>query len=161
MRTFCLAVLFAVLCLRVVAYATADGTNPPYLGSWTLTAATVAPWAGPQHQPDLAERGRLLGQTIVFKVDTITGPSPFACREPHYKFRDFTAATIFQGAFEAMAANDRSADPELIASALGFLGPSIKTLETGCETAVHFVDAFTAQVGFNDTIYTLKKRSSQ
>lgn len=157
-RTFCLAVLLAVMCLRVVAYATADGENPPYLGAWTLTAATVAPWAGPLQQPDHAECTRLIGQTIVFAPNAITGPSPLACAEPHYRFRDVTAARIFHGAFVTMAANDRSLDPEFMAGALGFLGPSIKTLETGCRVAIHFVDASTAQVGLKDTIITLRKR---
>jgi hypothetical protein len=65
---------------------------------------------------------------------------------------------MFRGALETMAAKDRSIDPELAASTLGFLGPSIKTLETGCDVAVHFVDASTAQVELGDTIYTLRKR---
>jgi hypothetical protein len=153
-RTFCLAVLLAVMCLRVVAYATADGANPPYLGTWTLTAASVAPWAGPQRKPDAIDRARLLGQTVNFAADAIAGPSPFACERPRYKFRDETAAMIFQGAL----ATGRAADPELIAGALGFVGPSIKTLETGCAMAMHFVDASIAQVGLNDTIYTFKKQ---
>lgn len=33
----------------------------------------------------------------------------------------------------------------------------IKTLETGCEVEVHFVDDTTAEVGLNNYVYTLKK----
>jgi hypothetical protein len=151
-------VFFAVLCLRVVAYATADGAEPSYLGAWKLTAAAVAPWVESQRKPDAAERARLLGQTIFIYAEAIAGPSPFACRGPHYKFRAFTAAMIFEGAFEEMQANDKSADPDRLAAVFGFAGPSIKTLETGCAFDFHFVDASTAQVGLNDFVYTLKKQ---
>lgn len=158
LRFFCLAVLFAVMCLRVVAYATADGANPGYLGTWTLTGATAAPWAPLLQRMDAAQRSTLLGQTVVLTPGLIAGPPPFNCGEPHYKFRDLTAAEIFSGVLGRMAANDRSTDPELIAGNLGFLGPSVKTLETGCRFTFHFVDAATAEVGVDDTIFTLKKR---
>ena len=45
-----------------------------------------------------------------------------------------------------------------IAASLGFTSARIKTLETGCEIDVHFVDDATAEVGLNDYVYTLKKR---
>jgi len=158
LRAFCLAVFFAVLGLRVFAYATADGAEPPYRGTWKVATAAVAPWAVPQRAPDAAERARLIGQTIAVKPTAITGPSPFACRRPHYRFRDFTPAMLFQGAFEEMQMKNKSVDPDRLAGALGFIGPSIKTLETGCNFDFHFVDASTAQVNRNDTIYTLKKQ---
>jgi hypothetical protein len=157
-RGFCLAVLLVVMCLRVVAYATAEGANPPYLGAWTLADAAAAPWSDRSQQPEPAERGRLLGQTVEFRPDAVTGPPPFACAAPHYRFRDVTAAALFHGAFGAMAASDRSRDPDLSASALGFVGPTIKTLETGCNVAIHFVDAATAQVSVSNVIFTLRKQ---
>ena len=158
MRAFCLAVFFAVLGLRVFAYATADGAEPPYRGTWKVATAAVAPWAVPQRAPDAAERARLIGRTIAVKPTAITGPSPFVCRGPHYRFRDFTPAMLFQGAFEEMQMKNKSVDPDRLAGALGFIGPSIKTLETGCDFDFHFVDASTAQVNLDDTIYTLKKQ---
>jgi len=158
LRAFCLAVFFAVLGLRVFAYATADGAEPPYRGTWKVATAAVAPWAVSQRAPDATERARLIGQTIAVKPTAITGPSPFACRGPHYRFRDFTPAMLFQGAFEEMQMKNKSVDPDRLAGALGFIGPSIKTLETGCDFDFYFVDASTAQVNLNDTIYTLKKQ---
>jgi hypothetical protein len=158
LRAFCLAVFFVVLGLRVFAYATADGAEPPYRGTWKVATAAVAPWAVPQRAPDAVERARLIGQTIAVEPTAITGPSPFACRGPHYRFRDFTPAMLFQGAFEEMQMKNKSVDPDRLAGALGFIGPSIKTLETGCDFDFHFVDAATAQVNLNDTIYTLKKQ---
>jgi hypothetical protein len=157
-RAFCLAVFFAVLGLRVFAYATADGAEPSYLGTWKLATAAPAPWAVSQHAPDAFEHARLVGQTIAVKAAAIMGPSPFACPGPHYKFRDITPAMLFQGAFDEMRIKNKSVDPDRLAGALGFIGPSIKTLETGCDFDFYFVDASTAQVGLNDTIYTLKKQ---
>jgi hypothetical protein len=157
-RAFCLAVFFAVLGLRVFAYATADGAEPPYLGTWKVATAAVAPWAVSPRVPDAAERALLIGQTIAVKAAAIAGPSPFDCRGPRYKFRDFTPAMLFQGAFDEMKLKDKSVDPDRLAGALGFVGPSIKTLETGCDFDFYFIDASTAQVGRNDIIYTLKKQ---
>jgi hypothetical protein len=157
-RAFCLAVFFVLLGLRVFAYATADGAEPPYLGSWKVATAAVAPWVAPQRAPDAAQRARLIGKTVVFEATAIAGPSPFTCRGPRYKFRDFTPAMLFQGAFDEMKLKDKAVDPDRLAGALGFIGPSIKTLETGCDFDFYFVDASTAQVGFNDFVYTLKKQ---
>jgi len=156
LRAFCLAVLISVLCLRVATYATADRAGPGYLGAWTLAAAVDAPWAT-RRAPDSAGRVRLIGRTVVFKPEAIAGPAPFACAGPRYRLRDIAAARIFQGAFEQMQAASGAPDPDALAAAFGFSGPSIKTLETGCHIDVHFVDASTAQIGLNDTIYTLKR----
>jgi hypothetical protein len=118
----------------------------------------TAPWADPTQKPDRTEQARLLGKTIVFKAREIDGPPPFACKAPHYKESDFSADMIFQGAFEEMHSKDKSADPDRLATSLGFLGRNIKTLETGCEMDFHFVDAVTAEIGLNDKVYTLKKQ---
>ncbi|MCP3410061.1 hypothetical protein [Bradyrhizobium sp. CCGB01] len=64
---------------------------------------------------------------------------------------------IFQGAFDEMQRGDKKADPKALAASLGFTGGRIKTLETGCEVEVHFVDDTTAKVGLNNYVYTLKK----
>jgi hypothetical protein len=72
----------------------------------------VAPWADPKQKPDSAEPSRLVGKSIVFKAREITGPRPFACAPAHYKESDFTADTIFQGAFEEMRSKDKSVDPD-------------------------------------------------
>jgi hypothetical protein len=162
-RAFCLAIMFAALGLRMVTYATADGANPHYLGSWKLTGATTAPWVDAGRAPDQAARvspvdQSLVGQTLAFKEAAIAGPAPLACRRAHYRFRDVAAAKIFRGAFEEMQAADRQADPEEMAAAFGYLGPSVKALETGCDVALYFVDASTAYIALNDTIYTLKKQ---
>jgi hypothetical protein len=140
--------------LGVAGTAAAD---PFYVGSWTFTAATVAPWADLHRKPDDTERARLMGKAVVFKTREISGPRPFACTKPQYRIANYGLDMIFQGAFDEMQRADRKADPKVLAAALGFAGAPIKTLETGCEIDVHFVDDTTAEVGLNNYVYTLKK----
>jgi hypothetical protein len=132
--------------------------DPFYLGSWTLTSAVVAPWADPHRKPDDAERIRLMGKTVLLKPREISGPRPFACAKPQYKVTDYGPDMIFQGAFDEMRQADKKVDPKALAASLGFNGSRIRTLETGCEIDVHFVDDTTAEIGLNDHVYTLKKR---
>ncbi|WP_027531906.1 hypothetical protein [Bradyrhizobium sp. WSM3983] len=150
-RTIC---LFAWLGTAGPAVA----ADPFYIGSWTLTTAVVAPWADPHRKPDDAERARLMGKTVVLKAREISGPRPFACARPQYKVTDYGPDMLFQGAFDEMQRADKKADPKALAASFGFAGARIRTLETGCEIDVHFVDDATAEIGLNDYVYTLKKR---
>lgn len=135
----------------------AQAADPFYVGSWTVTAATVAPWADPQRKPDRTERSRLVGKAVVLKAREISGPRPLACARPQYRVTDYGPDMIFQGAFDEMQRADKKADPKALAAALGFGDARIKTLETGCEIDFHFVDDTTAEVGLNNYVYTLKK----
>ena len=136
---------------------TALAADPFYVGSWTFTTAVVAPWADPHRKPDDIERA-LMGKAVVVKVREISGPRPFACAKPQYKVTDYGPDMIFQGAFDEMQRADKKADPKTLAASLGFSDARIRTLETGCEIDVHFVDDATAEVGLSDYVYTLKKR---
>jgi hypothetical protein len=151
-------VTWLIICGTAAIGGPARSAEPAYLGAWKISAAVTAPWADPTQRPDSAEQARLLGKAIVFKAKEITGPPPFACRAPHYKESDYTADMIFQGAFEEMQTRNKSVDPDRLATSLGFMGRNIRTLETGCEMDFHFVDAMTAEIGLNDTVYTLKKQ---
>lgn len=150
-RTIC---LFASLGTAGPAVA----ADPFYIGSWILTTAVVAPWADPHRKPDDAERTRLMGKTVVLKTREISGPRPFACARPQYKVTDYGPDMLFQGAFDEMQRTDKKVDPKALAASFGFTGARIRTLETGCEIDVHFVDDATAETGLNDYVYTLKKR---
>src|SRR5262249_55588528 len=130
---------FALVLLTTVA-ARADTF---YLGTWKLSGAVVAPWADAKRKPDEAERARLIGKTVVFADRQISGPKPLACASPRYKVSDVTADMLFQGAFGEMQASNKSADPSKLAATLGFASNRIKTLETGCEIDVYFVDGTT------------------
>ena len=147
-----------VTCVAAAPGTQAKAADAPYIGTWKVAGAVLAPWADPKQKPDSAEQSRLLGKTIIFRPREITGPPPFACKTPHYKESDFTADMIFQGAFGEMQSKNKSVDPGKLTASLGFVGKNIKTLETGCEIDFHFVDAATAEIGLNDAVYTLKKQ---
>lgn len=149
---------FACLFASLGMAGRAAAADPFYVGSWTLTAAVVAPWADPHRKPDDADRARLLGKVVILKSREISGPRPFACARPHYKVTDYGPEMLFQGAFDEMQRTDKKADPKVLAASLGFTGARIRTLETGCEIDVHFLDDATAEIGLNDYVYTLKKR---
>ncbi|MGX4770298.1 hypothetical protein ACWAUC_10905 [Bradyrhizobium guangdongense] len=136
----------------------AMATDPFYVGSWTLTTAVAAPWADPHRKSDDTERARLIGKTVVLKAREISGPRPFACVKPQYKVTDYGPEMIFQGAFDEMQHADAKADPKALAVSLGFTAARIRTLETGCEIDIHFVDDTTAEIGLNNYVYTLRKR---
>jgi hypothetical protein len=136
----------------------ARAADPAYLGGWTIVKAALAPWADPAHPLDPSERARLIGKTITFTPHAIAGPQPLACRGAHYSFSDFTADMLFQGAFDEMRSRDKRVDPNRIAASLGFKGPKIRTLETGCEIDFHFTDAATAEFGLNDAVYTIHRK---
>lgn len=136
---------------------TAVAADRFYAGSWTFTTAVVAPWADPQGKPDDTERARLMGKAIVLKAREISGPRPFACAKPQYKVTAYGPDMIFQGAFNEMQRTDKKVDPKALAASLGFSGSPIKTLETGCEIDLHYVDDTTAEVALNNYVYTLKK----
>jgi hypothetical protein len=148
------------VCLLVCigTLGTAAAADAFYTGSWTIAAAVIAPWADPHRKPDDTERARLMGKAIVLKEKEISGPRPFACSKPQYKVTNYGPDMIFQGAFDEMQRADKKADPKALAASLGFAGAAIRTLETGCEIDVHFVDDTTAEIGLNNYVYTLKKR---
>jgi hypothetical protein len=145
-------------CIGAAMAVAAIAADATYLGTWKVSGATTAPWADPKLMPDTAEQARLIGKAVVFKTKEIAGPEPLACKSSHYKERNYTADLIFQGALEEMKSKNKSVDPNKIAASLGFTGNGIKTVETGCEIDFHLVDATTAEVGLNNTVYTLKKQ---
>ena len=150
----------AIVCILVSvgAAGAAAAADPFYIGSWTVTAAVVAPWADQQRKPDGTERARLMGKIVVLRAKEISGPRPFACAKPQYKVTEYSLDMIFQGAFDEMQQADKKADPKALAISLGFASGSIKTLETGCEIDVHLIDDTTAEIGLNNYVYTLKRR---
>jgi hypothetical protein len=66
----------------------ANAADTFYLGTGKFDSAMVAPWAGPQDKPDVAEKNSLLGKTVTIAPGGITGPKVFACKGAHYKLTD-------------------------------------------------------------------------
>ena len=158
MRTAKLAAIGTAACVFFVLVVPAKAAKPFYLGTWKFTGAVVAPWADTTRQPDAKERARLLGKRLTIGPKAIAGPEPFPCKGPHYAVKEYTADLLFQGAFDEMRSKNPSVDPVKIAASLGFSGPRVKTLETGCEFDFHFIDDRTVEIGLNDYVYTLKKQ---
>ncbi len=151
----------ATLTIAVIGLATsvlAEAADAFYLGTWKLDSAIVAPWAGPNDKPDVAEKEALLGKTVTVAPSAITGPKVFACKGPHYKLADYAADLLFQGAFGEMHDADKAKDPRKLAASIGFTATPVKTLETGCEFDWHFVDRSTAEIALNNYVYVLKKQ---
>ncbi len=132
----------------------------PWLGSWKIAEAKVAPWAGKSRARSEVDLKELVGKTVTFKPREIAGPPMLACKGPRYKVSDFSADMLFQGAFGEMHEKNEAVDPAKIAASLGFQGESWQVLETGCDTGIdwHFVDATTLAIGINDYVYVLKKQ---
>jgi hypothetical protein len=146
----------AAIGLAIAVPASAADTF--YLGTWKFDSAIVAPWAGPNDKPDVAEKDSLLGKTVTIAPAGISGPKVFVCKGAHYKLTDYSADLLFQGAFGEMHDADKAKDPSKLAASVGFTGTPIKTLETGCEFDWHFVDRSTAEIALNNYVYILKKQ---
>src|ERR1051326_6783645 len=112
--TFVLAA--AALAMGALAARTAD----PWLGSWKITEAKVAPWAGKSRARSEVDLKELLNKTVTFRPREIAGPAMLVCKGPKYKLSDFSADMLFQGAFGEMRQKDERVDPAKIAASLGF-----------------------------------------
>ena len=146
--------------VMVVGAESAPRAAEPWLGSWKIASARLAPWVDRTHQPDTTDRNELLGKTVMFKPYEIAGPAILACKTPKYRLSDFSADMLFQGAFGEMRQKDEAVDPAKIAASLGFKGESWQVLETGCANDIdwQFIDDATLAIGFNDYVYVLKKQ---
>jgi len=132
----------------------------PWVGSWKIAEAKVAPWAGKSRARSDVDLKELLNKTVTFRPREIAGPPMLVCKGPKYKLSDFSADMLFQGAFGEMHQKDERVDPAKVAASLGFQGDSWKALETGCDNGIdwHFVDDATLAIGLNDYVYVLKKQ---
>ena len=153
--------LGSILAAAAVAMgALAAGAAEPWLGSWKITEAKVAPWAGKSRGRSDVDLKELLNKTVTFRPREIAGPPMLVCKGPKYKLSDFSADMLFQGAFGEMRQKDERVDPAKVAASLGFQGDSWQVVETGCDNGIdwHFVDATTLAIGLNDYVYILKKQ---
>lgn len=124
--------------------------KPYFLGKWTISASQPAPWSKPADKPVESDLKALMGRDVVFLKDRIDAPSPLGCRKPRYELKQYPPDMLFQGTLT---------DPDKQAKALGY-GPSIETLETGCEGAIdfHFLDRHSAMFALNNRLYRLERK---
>ncbi|HWE73665.1 MAG TPA: hypothetical protein VG328_10940 [Stellaceae bacterium] len=151
--------LLPALCFAAATIGPAQAADPFYLGTWKFTSAVVAPWAAPAaRKPNRKERDALLDKTVSLKPKEIAGPRVFTCPRPNYRLKEYRVTDLFEGAFGEMRERDPAIDPDKLAARLGFKSKDIRTLETGCEFDWHFVDEATAEIGYDDWVYTLRKQ---
>ena len=131
--------------------APAHAPRARFLGAWTITNASMAPWVARREPLDRAETNRVIHRTVAFERNRIAGPAPLACRHPRYRLRTSGPDRLFEGSLVR---------PEAQARALGFPAPAIVTLETGCAGGIefHFRDRRTALFGLNDMIYVIRRQ---
>jgi len=147
----------AAVALLAATAPAAQAATPFYLGAWRVESAVVAPWADLARPLDPAEHRALVGRLVTVTPTRITGPGNLACRAAHPALSDSTADMLFQGELgEPQSANPKRS-AQAMAEALGFVGHSWKTMDTGCDLDWHFADRTTAKIGLNDYVYTLKK----
>src|SRR5215471_15876942 len=147
-------VIAAAVAIGVLAAQAAE----PWLGTWKITEAKIAPWAGKSRGRSDVDLKELLNKTVTFRPREIAGPPMLVCKGPKYKLSDFSADMLFQGAFGEMHQKDERVDPAKVAASLGFQGESWQVVETGCDVDWHFIDATTLAIGLNDYVYLLKKQ---
>jgi hypothetical protein len=146
-------VIAAVLCLCAAPAAAAAADNP-FLGTWAVTDAKIAPWydgngAKPKIDPALARK------TILFARSSASGSSVVGCSKPIYAVTTVGPEMLFEGNLK---------DPAKDAATLGFKSDKIVTMNEGCDVktgdmALDFpmVDQDTILLGLNNMIYTLKR----
>lgn len=108
----------AVLAMGVLAVPAAE----PWLGTWKVAEAKVAPWAGKSRGRSEVDLKELMNKTVTFRPREIAGPPMLACKRPQYKLSDFSADMLFQGAFGEMREKDERVDPGTVAASVGFQG---------------------------------------
>ena len=144
----------AALWLAGSSAALAQGSGVE--GRWLIARAALAPWADPLQQGGPEEERRLVGRTVTFGPNFVTGPPPLGCRRATYGVHDDTADLLFEGGLAEPDAHGRPRNAVALARELGMTTKTVRTLETSCsEVAYHRFSPTTLVFGLNNRIYTL------
>jgi hypothetical protein len=146
----------AAIALIAIVSAPACAGGNPLLGKWEVVEAAPAPWSAEKERPALAAEGqRLLKMQITFTpAAVIARHKTLACTEAEYEETQYSADALFQGSL--LEPNQDAA-----AISLGFPRGDVPGVDVTCSTgsfSYHFRDKGTALLGFNNVIYTLKRR---
>ncbi len=152
----------AAFLLLACALAASGGavTQERYAGAWRIEKSEPAPWSHEVSWEVPKEITRLVGATVVFKTDRIDGPSPLACRKPHYQIVQYGADMLFQGTLAEKG--DSNTTPEKAATALGFAKRPIPSITTGCASEIefHVIDDDHVLFGLNNRVYRMVRASN-
>jgi hypothetical protein len=128
-----------------------------YAGTWKIASSEPVPWPHKAEWLDPKEIKRLTGATVEFKSDRISGPTPLACKGPHYEIKQYGADMLFQGSLEEYG--DKKTTPDKAATALGFTKRPIPSIVTGCASEIefHVLDDDHMLFGLNNSIYRMTR----
>ncbi len=151
------AALFAAFLIEVPV-ARAQGMD--FAGKWVIAKAAIAPWADPLQLGGPEEEKRLVGRTVIFGPQAVTGPAPLGCKHATYRLHSDPPDMLFEG---GLAEPDQTGKPRnavALARGLGMTTPTVRTLETSCsEVAFHRLASDTLVFGLNNRIYTMRPDS--
>ncbi|HET7065390.1 MAG TPA: hypothetical protein VFI49_14055 [Rudaea sp.] len=104
---------------------------------------------------DAKEIKRLIGTTVEFKANAITGPAPLACKGPHYEIKQYDADMLFQGALAEYG--DPATTPDKLADKIGFSKRPVASLVTGCASEIEFhaIDGDHAVFALNNSLFRM------
>jgi hypothetical protein len=138
-----------MLNLLFAAALAAGSPAPVYLGTWRIAGSQSAPWVEPGETFGRSDIDKLDGRMVTFTKRSIAAPAPLACTGPRYALKEVPPEGLFQG---------NLSDPASQAKALGY-GPTVRTLETGCEGLIefHFIDRDHALFALNNRLYRLER----
>ena len=138
----------------------AAGAQDRYAGNWKIASSEPAPWPHEASWEVPKEIKRLVGATVVIKADRIEGPTPLACKGPHYEVVQYGVDMLFQGTLAEKG--DPKTTPEKAATALGFTKRPIPSLTTGCASEIEFhaIDDDHLLFGLNNRVYRMVRPSA-
>ena len=144
----------AALSLAGTSGALAQGSGVE--GRWVIAKAALAPWADPLQRGGPEEERRLVGRTVTFGPNFVTGPPPLGCRRATYSVHDDTADLLFEGGLAEPDQAGRPRNAVALARGLGMTARTARTVETSCsEVAYHRLSPTTLVFGLNNRIYSL------
>src|SRR5690242_21929803 len=82
-----LGLTFDLAAVVLVVGARAAQAAEPWLGTWKIAEAKVAPWAGKSRGRSEVDLKELMNKTVTFRPREIAGPPMLACKGPQYKLK--------------------------------------------------------------------------
>lgn len=135
--------------------AGAEAITPgnPFFGTWSLSAAKIAPWwDGKGGEP---EADPAFASNVVIGANKSGGPALLNCDKPSYAVNIVSPRGLFEG---------NLSDPGKDATELGFASSEISTMTFTCvsgtaDVSLNFamIDDDTIMLGLDNVLYTLKR----
>lgn len=131
-----------------------------FSGTWVIRSSSVAPWKDPGNRLGEKEEGRLIGKTVTFAANAVSGPAPIGCAKPVYKVETVGPDMIFEGQLAEPREHAKNPDPVASATRLAFADPAhIVTLDAGCtELQFHLVKPGALAFGLNNRVYLMTRK---